>query len=119
MAEFHPPEGLRKVACLAARDWARTHFHQQPDDRMVDAVLAALFEACEVREEWGVRSVVPDRGIPDYWRENRAQAEDTIAARSALGAHVRSSLIHRCALKTPVEVITPPVSSTGEEPTGG
>jgi hypothetical protein len=39
------------IAYRAARDWTRTHFYQQPDDRMVDAVLAALFDACEVREQ--------------------------------------------------------------------
>lgn len=55
MAEFQPPEGLRLLAYRAAREWAAEHRHQQPDDRMVDAALTALFDACKVREAYSRR----------------------------------------------------------------
>jgi hypothetical protein len=92
------------IAYRAARTWADEHGHQQPDDRMVDAVLAALFDACEVREQFGVRA----EGVDDFWpyEPTHEWAEKAIASRAKRNWPA-SHLIRRCDLQTPAESVGP------------
>lgn len=122
--KIQPPEGLREIAREAAalppcRHWLDVGETKTCVDCIADAVLAALFAACEVREEWGCRLTVPDGHIPDCWREHREAAE------AMADWHIRNrsiatpTLIRRLHLTLPAEAATEPVSSTGEEETNG
>jgi hypothetical protein len=111
MAEFHPPEGLREVVAKAISiyDWdngisanPEIGQHQRGE---ADAVLAALFEACTVREEH--RIVIDDERVTGLWLAAPAGGALSIAAKYASGRVERQLVI-----ETPSE----PVSSTGEEP---
>jgi hypothetical protein len=107
VAEFHPPEGLRKIAHEAAykaHAAGRFTVHQ-----VVDAALAALFEACEVREER--RIVIDDEQVTGLWLAAAWAGDcDVLAATYSSGRVERHFVI---------ETAPEPVSSTGEEPTGG
>jgi hypothetical protein len=112
MAEgsVQPPEGLREeLISMVADRFAVSSFHGPFVDidatpvNVVDAVLAALFDACEVREQWGVRADV--ERVPDFWPEEatRQRAQWAIAARA--GYSFQSYLIRRCDLLTPPESV--------------
>jgi hypothetical protein len=70
---------------------------------VVDAVLAALFDACEVRDEWGVHNTWPDGRSETYWRGPRLYADAVIRAQLRLGSTVEREVVHRCVLSTPPE----------------
>lgn len=44
---IEPTDEMRMVAYREAREWAAAHGHQQPDDRMLGAVLAAVLAIVE------------------------------------------------------------------------
>ena len=44
---IEPTDEMRMVAYRDAREWAAAHGHQQPDDRMIDDVLAAVLAIVE------------------------------------------------------------------------
>jgi hypothetical protein len=72
---------------------------------VADAVLAALFDACEVREQWGVRNTWPDGRSETYWRGHRSYAEAVVRAQLKLGSTVERQLVRRCDLLTPPESV--------------
>lgn len=114
MAEFQPPEGLRQIIERAIANPGsvvrrRVDAHETLCDWKARAVLAALFEACEVREER--RIVLDDENVNGLWAPTSlAGSFFSVAAEYASGRVER-----RLVIETPAE----PVSSTGEEPTGG
>jgi hypothetical protein len=61
----------------------------------VDAVLAALFDACEVRERWGTRWTNSAGDECTAWWTSRAEAQ--------LDWPVPIVLLRRCVLSTPPE----------------
>jgi hypothetical protein len=65
-----PPDGLRKIAKSAVEEFVQVWNGEFGDftEAIADAVLAALFDACEVREQWGVRNTWPDGRLETYWR---------------------------------------------------
>jgi hypothetical protein len=124
MAEgsVQPPEGLiREVAlrmCSVEPETKRvvgtitmiTGFHgsTKPCEWCLGdaaAVLAALFDACEVREQWGVRNTWPDGRSETYWRGHRSYAEAVVRAQLKLGSTVERQLVRRCDLLTPPESV--------------
>lgn len=50
---IEPTDEMRMVAYRDAREWAAVHGHPQPDDRMIDDVLAAVLAIVE-RDYLGV-----------------------------------------------------------------
>lgn len=44
---IEPTDEMRMVAYRDAREWAAAHGHQQPDDRMIDDVLAVVLDLVE------------------------------------------------------------------------
>jgi hypothetical protein len=44
---IEPTDEMRMVAYRDAREWAAVHGHQQPDDRMIDDVVAAVLAIVE------------------------------------------------------------------------
>jgi hypothetical protein len=113
-----PPEGLRKIIVERLAD---RFAHGKPDDGMfvrftaedgysslrgvtpaeaVDAVLAALFDACEVRERWGTRWTYADGEQRTAWWMNRAEAE---TERDWPTPASTVELLRRCDLQTPPE----------------
>lgn len=136
--QFQPPEGLRKLIaealtepcepcgatgrivgsagempCVDCYGEGRVYL---PEGDMADAVLAALFAACEVREEWGCRLTWDDGHNEDSLLGERKYAQlryDLHQQKRAdnPGWRVTPTLIRRYVLTTTAE----PVSSTGEE----
>jgi hypothetical protein len=117
-----PPEGLRKIIAEAegarrngvasdGRGWFRTDADRMDCYAVADAVLAALFDACEVREQFGVRA----EGVDDFWpyEPTREWAEKAIASRAKRNWPA-SHLIRRCDLRTPPESVV----SYPEKPRG-
>jgi hypothetical protein len=67
-----PPEGLRQeLISVVADRFAVSSFHGPFVDidatpvNVVDAVLAALLDACEIRERWGTRWTLADGRTAD------------------------------------------------------
>jgi hypothetical protein len=113
-----PPEGLRKIAAEAlATFWnesianigepVETLYDSDDAQESADAVLAALFDACEVRDEWGVHNTWPDGASETFWRGPRLHAEAVVRAQLKLGSTVERQLVRRCVLSTPPESVGP------------
>jgi hypothetical protein len=83
------------------RGWFRTAADRMDCYAVADAVLAALFDACEVREQFGVRMEGEDA---DFWpyMPTCEWAEKAIASRAKRNWPA-SHLIRRCDLQTPAE----------------
>jgi hypothetical protein len=137
-----PPEGLRKILIekFMAREHYRTEkdtpecpncgegcagheeetYHYTCGEVVpcscatdaVDAVLAALFDACEVREQWGVQA--GPRGNRFWGYATRSEALVDVAEGLADG-HTDWLLIHRCDLKTPAEPVSECLSAKDSE----
>jgi hypothetical protein len=102
-----PPDGLRKIAKSAVEEFVQVWNGEFGDftEAIADAVLAALFDACEVREQWGVRNTWPDGRLETYWRGHRSYAEAVVRAQLKLGSTVERQLVRRCDLLTPPESV--------------
>lgn len=85
MAEPQIPDGLRMAAYRAARDWATEHRHPQPDDRMVDAVLAALFGGVSEPLTWPEAIAVATEALTGQERRRSALAAAGTSRRSPVG----------------------------------
>jgi hypothetical protein len=110
-----PPEGLRKIAAEAlAKFWnesianigepVETLYHSDDAQESADAVLAALFDACEVRERWGTRFSGSTADDVYGWWPSRSTAEAVTSAPSRIGS--TKTLVRRCELQTPPEINT-------------
>jgi hypothetical protein len=106
-----PPEGLRKIIAEAegarrngvasdGRGWFRTDADRMDCYAVADAVLAALFDACEVRERWGTRWTYADGEQRTAWWSSRAEAE---TERDWPTPASTVELLRRCDLQTPPE----------------
>jgi hypothetical protein len=104
-----PPGGLIRVVALKMCSDESSVFHGSDKPCqwcLFDAsnVLAALFDACEVREQFGVRA----EGVDDFWpyEPTHEWAEKAIASRAKRNWPA-SHLIRRCDLRTPPESVGP------------
>ncbi|MCW2897882.1 MAG: hypothetical protein JWO67_147 [Streptosporangiaceae bacterium] len=120
MADSQPPEGLRKlfievahgqncIGCVTGR--SACGGLDEVDEDVADAFLAALFEACEVREAYCTR-YSDHVGSVDYPAET---AEQALAAAGRASDDVDAVAMRWLVIETDRE----PVSSTGEEKTDG
>jgi hypothetical protein len=97
-----PPEGLRKIAKSAVEEFVQIWNGEFGDvtETIADAVLAALFDACEVRERWGTRWTYADGEQRTAWWSSRAEAE---TERDWPTPASTVELLRRCDLQTPPE----------------
>jgi hypothetical protein len=120
-----PPEGLRHILAEAegarrngvasdGRGWFRTAADRVDCYAVADAVLAALLDACEIRERWGTRWTLADGGKRTAWWSSRAEAE---TERDWPTSASRVELLRRCDLQTPPESAGP--YRENRETTGG
>jgi hypothetical protein len=114
-----PPGGLREeLVSVVADQFAVGAFHGAFVDidatptSVVDLVLSALFDACEVRERWGTRWTYADGEQRTAWWSSREEAE---MERDWPTPASRVELLRRCDLRIPPE----PVGSYPENVEGG
>jgi hypothetical protein len=113
-----PPEGLRReLISMVADRFAVSSFRGPFVDidatpvNVVDAVLAALFDVCEVRERWGTRWTYADSERRVAWWSSRAEAE---AERDWPTSASRVELLRRCDLQAPPESVGPELPARAE-----
>jgi hypothetical protein len=106
-----PPEGLRKIAAAAlAKFWnesianigepVEALYDSDEAQDSADAVLAALFDACEVREEWLVTGTVSERVNAVGFRPvpRTVHLPSLLRARNVAGWLGDSKIQHRLAI---------------------
>jgi hypothetical protein len=68
-----------------------------------DAVLSALFDACEVREQWGAELVIPGHSSGALWCDDHEHAEHVRLSHRPLKPVTMGGLVRRLMIATPPE----------------
>jgi hypothetical protein len=73
---LQPTDEMRMVAYRAAREWAAVHRHAQPDDRMIDDVLAAVLALVERQVRATVTAEIEAELAEDEADDNDSSGEE-------------------------------------------
>jgi hypothetical protein len=116
-----PPEGLREIVATAINSAQATpcdhdelfkDFGLVCPGHLADAVLAALFDACEVREEHRVVGLSPDGEVPGLWMPIDQESAQSVADGFRFWkAHVERRIV----IGTPPEPVSQCLSAKDSE----